>query len=85
MMERGGAKWWTFLLVLASALLALLFWMSTAFAELSSRADFRDIQLGQAEGTELSYVISSEIELQLSDELRNALERGVPLFFTLEL
>lgn len=85
MMERGGAKWWTLLLVLASALLALLFWMSTAFAELSSRADFRDIQLGQAEGTELSYVISSEIELQLSDELRNALERGVPLFFTLEL
>lgn len=85
MIGRGGAKWWAFLLVLASALFALLFWMSTAFAELSSRADFRDIQLGQAEGTELSYVISSEIELQLSDELRNALERGVPLFFTLEL
>ncbi|MDO5678897.1 MAG: DUF4390 domain-containing protein [Pelistega sp.] len=85
MIGRGGARWWMVLSLLLGLIFALLFWVSTAFAELSSRADFREIQVQQTNSAELPYVISSEIDLQLSDELRNALERGVPLFFTLEL
>ena len=85
MIGRGGARWWLVLSLLLSAIFALLFWASTAFAELSSRADFREIQVQRTDSADLPYVISSEIDLQLSDELRNALERGVPLFFTLEL
>lgn len=83
LVSRWSSRWWAVLLALLGMLVIALFWMSSALADLSSKADFRDIHVQQ--NTDLSYSINSEIDLQLSDELRNALERGVPLFFTLEL
>lgn len=83
MLNRWNLRWWTVLAALCVTLSIVLFWMSTAEAEFSSRADFSDIHIEQH--GEQGYSVSSEIDLQLSDELRNALERGVPLFFTLEL
>lgn len=67
---------------LAKLFLSCLLLMPAAVSAVS-KADFTEIHLQQLGNQQ--YEVSTKIDLRLSDELRNALERGVPLYFTLEL
>lgn len=54
-----------------------------AKAELSSQANFRTVEMTVQEATKGN--LAFELDLLLSDELKVALHKGMPLFFTLDV
>ncbi|MDY3330684.1 MAG: DUF4390 domain-containing protein [Pelistega sp.] len=65
--------------------LGLVSLLSPAYAEgvLSSQANFRSVMVTTPKENQANLAL--ELDLLLSDELKNALSKGMPLFFTLDV